>query len=307
MFLKNCILPKIAIVALLLLGIAEQSLAISLPFRLTWNRNTEPDLAFYTVYYGPSPGNYTHLRDVRNLTNPSIEFCDINSPDCDYTNAQITPGTDYYLTVTATDHSLNESDFAQPLRVTVDPSSATSTTSTPTTIPRTTTTIGAQNSITYEDAGDATASRWYVYDNDPEGAQISNVFDSIRNSRVIQFSGARTDNGYRLRDTDKIFWNNSSHFVIQWSMKYAENFVVYIDLNTTAGQRYLTYKPLDYDPLGYSQYVEHGLGSNTINGQWHTFVRDLKADLARSQPGATILEVNGFLDRKSTRLNSSHT
>ncbi len=323
MFLKNHIFPKITIAVLLLLGIAEQSLAIPLPFRLTWNRNAEPDLAFYTVYYGPSPGNYTHLKDVTNLASPSIEFCDINSADCDYTNVQITPGADYYLTVTASDRSLNESDFATPLRITVDRSPVTSTTSTirssttsipitsttstigpsttstPTTIPGSTTTISSQHSITYEDGEDETADRWYIYDNLPEGAQISNAYDSNRQSRVISFSGSRNDNGYRLRDTGKNLWNNSSHFVIQWSMKYAEFFIVYIDLNTTAGHRYLTYKPLDYDQLGLGEYVEQGLGSDAINGQWHTFVRDLRADLAQSQPGVTILEVNGFLIRGS--------
>ncbi len=305
MFFTNHFFAKILIAALLLLGFVEQSLAIPLPFRLTWNRNREADIAFYTVYYGTSPGNYTGLKDVTNLTNPSIEFCDINSDDCDYTNAQIRPGT-YYLTVTATDRALNESDFAQPLRVTADPSTATSTTSTirssTTTAPITpgsTTTIAAHNTIIYEDAEDGTASRWYAYDNLPEGSQIRNQLDSSRNSRVISFSGAGTDNGYRLRGEEENLWHDSSHFVIQWSMKYDEFFIVYIDLNTTAGHRYLTYKPLDYDQLGEGEYVEQGLGSDAIDGQWHTFIRDLRADLAQSQPGVTIIEVNGFLIRGS--------
>lgn len=322
MLFKNYLFAKTALAVLLAFGFIEQAFAVSLPFRLTWNRNTESDLAFYTVYYGPAPGIYTGLKDVTNLASPSIEFCDINSPDCDYTNAQIKPGT-YYLTVTATDHALNESDFAQPLRVTADPPSvpsttstirpsttstvspsttstvSPSTTSTPTSIPGSTTTISPQHSITYEDGEDASVGRWYVYDSDPAGALISNVFDSVRNSRVISFSGASTDNGYRLRGKTETLWHDSSHFVIQWSMKYSEFFIIYIDLKTSAGQRYLTYRPLDYNQLGLGQYVEQGLGSEVIDGEWHTFVRDLKADFAQAQPGITILEVNGILIRGS--------
>ena len=36
-----------------------------------------------------------------------------------------------------------------------------------------------------------------------------------------------------------------------------------------------------------------------MDGQWHTYVRDLQADLNTAQPGVTILEVNGFLIRGS--------
>ena len=42
-----------------------------------------------------------------------------------------------------------------------------------------------------------------------------------------------------------------------------------------------------------------GLGTDAMDGQWHTFVRDLQADLNMAQPGVTILEVNGFLIRGS--------
>ena len=51
---------------------------------------------------------------------------------------------------------------------------------------------------TYEDAEDGSTDRWYVYDNTPSGAQINNVYDSDRQSHVIELSGSGTDNGYRL-------------------------------------------------------------------------------------------------------------
>ena len=49
--------------------------------------------------------------------------------------------------------------------------------------------------------------------------------------------------------------------------------------------------------------MEYGLGPDAMDGQWHTFVRDLQADLEGAQPGVTILEVNGFLIRGSGMLD----
>jgi PKD repeat protein len=153
---------------------------------------------------------------------------------------------------------------------------------------------------TYEDAEDGNTSGWAVYDNTPSGARIINVFDPDRQSRVIQFMGSGTQNGYRLGNANGATWSawhNSDQFVVEWSMKYSENFIVYIDVQTTAGHRYLYYTPTDQDGLGSTEYVHHGLGTAAMDGQWHTFVRDLQADLADAQPGVMILEVNGFLIR----------
>jgi len=155
----------------------------------------------------------------------------------------------------------------------------------------------------YEDAEDDTTKGWFIYDNRPRKAKISNVFDEDRQSRVIQFQGAGTKNGYVLRNTDWNKWRNTSQFVIQWSMKYEEDFVVYLDVETTAGHRYIYYTPDDYDDHGSGEYVHHGLGSLATAGQWHTFTRDLQADLEDAQPGINILEVNGFLIRGSGRMD----
>ena len=65
-------------------------------------------------------------------------------------------------------------------------------------------------SITYEDAEDETINGWEIYDNEPTGAEIINVFDEERQSRIIQFSGAGWQNGYRLRNDDLTKWHNSS-------------------------------------------------------------------------------------------------
>ncbi len=90
-----------------------------------------------------------------------------------------------------------------------------------------------------------------------------------------------------------------------WSggCKFDEYFVVYVDMETTAGHRYLTYTPSNYTNLGGGEYVEYGLGTMIIDGQWRVFVRDLQADLSLAQPGVVILEVNGLLIRGSGRVD----
>jgi len=86
-------------------------------------------------------------------------------------------------------------------------------------------------------------------------------------------------------------------------MKYSEAFNLFIDVQTTAGSRYLEYSPVSDDRLGKERYVHHGLGEDIIDGQWHTFTRNLQEDLEEARPDEKILEVNGFLIRGSGRVD----
>jgi len=79
--------------------------------------------------------------------------------------------------------------------------------------------------------------------------------------------------------------------------------VVYLDVETSAGHRYIYYTPDDYNDLGSGEYVHHGLGSVAKDGQWHTFIRDLQSDLAEAQPGVSILEVNAFALRGNGKVD----
>ena len=94
-----------------------------------------------------------------------------------------------------------------------------------------------------------------------------------------------------------------SQFVIEWSMKYDENFMIYVEVQTTTGYRYLQYEPINGDHLGASSQVRLGLGTGTKDGQWHTFVRDLQADLTKAQEGVQILQVNTFAIRGSGKID----
>jgi hypothetical protein len=157
--------------------------------------------------------------------------------------------------------------------------------------------------IVLSDGEDGSVTGWSVYDGSPSGASVANVYDEAVQGRVIELSGSGTANGYRLRKADGSKLNNSSHLVVEWSMQFSEDFYVYIDVETTAGHRYLTYRPVDYDGLGSGGYVYHGLGSDAADGQWRTYNVDLQADLTEAQPGVTITEVNGFLVRGSGRID----
>ena|GEM_PF-5766627 len=146
----------------------------------------------------------------------------------------------------------------------------------------------------YEDGEDGTISGWDIYDSDPAGASINNVFDSAKQSRVIEFNSDDFQNVFRLRNNDLSNWQNTSQFIAKWSMKFTGSYFVFLNVETTAGQRFIYYNPADYDLLGTRELVHHGLGSNTTNGEWITITRNLQEDLQEAQPGVVILEVNAI-------------
>lgn len=159
----------------------------------------------------------------------------------------------------------------------------------------------------YEDGEDSTISGWDIYDNSPEGAAISNVFDDGRQSQVIELTGSAKANGYRLRNSDGSYWYDTNFSTLQWSMRFSEAFTVYVAVQSTDGFRYLQYTPAQTSNLGSDKYIHHGLGSSTIDGSWHTLSRDLQADLQQAQPDNQLESVLGFLIRGSGRVDDIKT
>ncbi len=149
-------------------------------------------------------------------------------------------------------------------------------------------------SVIYEDAENKNTLGWSVYDNDPVGSSISNVYDDEKQSRVIKLEGDGTTNGYALGN-----WNNKTEKTLQWSMNYSENFVVYISTQTTKGHRYIYYTASDTDKGLNGNYIHHGLGRMSKNGLWQTFTRDLEADLKEYESDNELLSVDKFLIRGS--------
>lgn len=168
--------------------------------------------------------------------------------------------------------------------------------------------IDSTKDIIYEDAEDKNSSRWHIYDNDPEGATISNIFDPQKSSRVIEFKGDGVSNGYEIgsrRGEGK--WSNRVHKAISWSMNFSENFSIYIATQTTDGVRYFNYENRSDDRGKVGNYIRFGLGSNLTDGTWQTFRRNLQDDLHKFEPDNNLVEINGFLIRGSGKVDDIKT
>ena len=72
---------------------------------LTWNPNTETDLAGYKVYVGTASGTYGAPIDVGNVTTFQV--------------VNLSQGQTYYFAVTAYDYSGNESGFSNEVSKTI--------------------------------------------------------------------------------------------------------------------------------------------------------------------------------------------
>ena len=159
---------------------------------------------------------------------------------------------------------------------------------------------------------------WYVYDANPAGATIKSVYDASRGSKVICLSGDGINNGYTLgwkaqdwdSSTNKLMkWSNSTHKTIKWSMKFSEDYIIYVRLSTKDGYRYLYYTSANknngiYQKYDAPHYIHNGLGSGSNDGQWRTFTRNLTADLKRFNPNNEIITVDGFFVRGSGSIDN---
>jgi len=157
--------------------------------------------------------------------------------------------------------------------------------------------------VVYEDAEDNTTTGWSIYANASGEANITNIFDDTRGSRVIQLQGQGLGDGYILRDAQNHSWNDTVHHNMEWSMNYAEPFTLYIETDTTNGRRYLVYTPRDDDRGLNSIYIRLGLGANSANGTWHTFTRDLAQDISNAEAGNKLISIRSFIIRGSGRID----
>jgi fibronectin type 3 domain-containing protein len=73
--------------------------------RVSWNANTDTDLAGYNVYYGTSSGKYSVCINVGNVTSYKID--------------NLAQGTTYYFIVTALDNAGNESADSEEVSATI--------------------------------------------------------------------------------------------------------------------------------------------------------------------------------------------
>ena len=159
----------------------------------------------------------------------------------------------------------------------------------------------------YEDAEDGLNTRWKVYTNLPENGKITKVYDEEKDSNVTQLKGNGLYTGFRLGANgsggDVDAWNNTTERELSWSMKYSEDYIIYVSVQTTKGHRFLTYDNSDTNRGEDRGGIHHGLGSSSNNGTWKSFTRDLQADLEDFDSGNTIISVDGFFIRGSGRID----
>ena len=157
-------------------------------------------------------------------------------------------------------------------------------------------------STLYEDAEDGKTDGWVVYDSYPFGAKVENVYDEERGSRVIKLSGAGIANGYWLKSIDGKRWANDSQFIFKMDMKFDDDFVLYIEVLTNEGRKYLTYTTTVDNDFVYGKYVVIALDDSFKDGKWHTFKRNLQSDL-NSLSKAKIKKVEGLMIRGNGELD----
>lgn len=150
----------------------------------------------------------------------------------------------------------------------------------------------------YEDAEDGQVNRWSIYGGD-NTANISNITDATLNSKVISLQGNSYAHRYIIGGDyigEANAWNDKKNTNIQWSMKNNDGFVTSLVINTNNGVRYINYYNIDknYSAIE-GDTLNYGLGENASNGEWHTYIRDIKADLLRLEPNNKLLSVEGFI------------
>ena len=77
---------------------------------ISWDANSEPDLAGYKIYYGHSSGNYQSQIYVGNVTSHRL--------------TGVEEGQQYYFAVTAIDFSGNESNFSNEVEIVISESAS---------------------------------------------------------------------------------------------------------------------------------------------------------------------------------------
>ncbi len=102
----TCLQLALALVFAALLA-PIQPIARAAEVTVTWNPNTESDLAGYKLYYGCISRQYDHVDDVGNTTTRSL--------------SSLVEGTTYYITVTAYDQQGNESGYSNEIVFTAFP------------------------------------------------------------------------------------------------------------------------------------------------------------------------------------------
>ena len=150
----------------------------------------------------------------------------------------------------------------------------------------------------YENAEDNITKRWVLYSGELTST-IKNIYDIDKKSRVIFLDSQDNQNGYMLAmERDSTTWCKTKGKSLRWGMKADRHFVILVSIQTKRGHRYIIYTSGERNGRGY-----YGLGSNSVDGEWHKFSRDLDLDLRRYEPSNQIIAVDSFFVRGSIKID----
>jgi len=153
------------------------------------------------------------------------------------------------------------------------------------------------SALMYEDAEDLNSKRWIVVSPNYQG-KVSNIFDELKQSRVIKFEGNGTKSIYKLAIPDNLENIQMDNSFFSWEMNYSEDFVILIVLDTLKGKRHLI-----YTPDAKNSYLQYGLNS-AAKGQWEKYSRNLEKDLQLYEKENKIITIKDFIIKGSGAIDN---
>ena len=157
-----------------------------------------------------------------------------------------------------------------------------------------------------EDAEDGDKNNWETY-GERAGSTITNIYDADKRSNVIVLQGDDgLNNGFVYNKHHT--WAEENELVVSWEMNYAEDFTFFVSVETEDGDKFFEYKPTnDAGEITANGRYRFGLGANANDGTWHTFTRDIQADLKSLDPTKNILKIHRIAIRGSGSVDNIRT
>jgi surface protein len=154
----------------------------------------------------------------------------------------------------------------------------------------------------YEDAENNSTANWTVYDKEmiydknKSSEVIANIFDSDKNSNVINIKGTKVSHTYLIGDIEGVnAWNNQDESILTWSMKMKEPYQIILFVNTEKGVRYLYFSYNKNSNVLYnSKYIHINLSASSIAEVWRTFSFDISSQIKSHEANNQLTSINGL-------------
>ncbi|BBM03720.1 hypothetical protein GL2_37940 [Microbulbifer sp. GL-2] len=152
---------------------------------------------------------------------------------------------------------------------------------------------------------------WQIYDSTPAGATLNSVYDSTLKRNVIEISGDGTSNGFRTLQGGQIdAWNITDGTKARAELNLSGEAILYYRLETSKGPAYVSYSSgvqepyINFSSSSNTTYYTFPLEDKYLDGNWHTFERDILADVAFLDPAAEVQQIKAFYIRGNGRIGT---